>query len=208
LKLPRWLIVIGVALTAAWLALQLSGVVYVMLVLPASYLLWLLKLLYLAMPGEIWWGMLVLALLLIFVASLVPEVLRVRGKEPLRRAPMGSVETLSMWMEKSQNGIYYKWLVANRLGRIAHRLLEQRAADKRLVSDGLAGPGWSPDARIQAYLETGLQGSFADYPRGNNPLARSAPTPLDHDIAEVVEFVESSMDRESSPQSRRDAKFH
>lgn len=192
MKIPRWLIVIVAVFVAASLAFRLSGVVYAMLVLPASYLLWLLKLLYLAMPGNIWWSLLALALLFIFALSLVPDVLPMQGRAPFRRPSMGNVETLSMWMEKSQNGIYYKWLVANRLGRIAHRLLEGRAAgNKRLVSDRLAGPDWTPDPRVQAYLETGLLGSFADFPRGSNPLAKSAPTPLDHDIAEVVEFVES-----------------
>lgn len=195
MKIPRWLIALVAVLVAALLAFRLSGVVYAMLVLPASYLLWLLKLLYLAMPGAIWWSVLVLVLSFIFALSLVPDVLRMQGKEPLHRPTMGNVESLSTWMEKSQNGIYYKWLVANRLGRIAHRLLEGRAAgDKRLVSDGLSGPGWTPPPRVQAYLETGLLGSFADYPRGNNPFAKSEPTPLDHDIAEVVEFVESKID--------------
>ena len=178
MKIPRWLIVILAVLVAALLAFRLSGVVYAMFVLPASYLLWLLKLLYLAMPGNIWWSVLVLVLLFIFALSLVPDVLRMQGKESFRRASMGNVETLSMWMQKSPKGIYYKWLVANRLGKIAHRLLERRATrNNRLASDRLAGPGWMPDPRIQAYLEAGLLGSFADYPAGNNPLARSTPTP-------------------------------
>lgn len=195
MKIPRWLIVTAAVLLAALLAFRLSGVVYAMLVLPVSYLLWLLKLLYLAMPGNIWWSVLVLALLFLFVSSLAPDALRLQGKETFRQPAMGGVETLSLWMEKSRNGIYYKWLVANRLGKIAHRLLEGRGAgDKRLASDGLSGPGWTPPPRVHAYLETGLLGSFADYPRGSNPLARSAPTPLDTDIAEVVEFIESKMD--------------
>lgn len=195
MKIPRWLLVIAALLVAALLAVRLSGVVYAMLVLPASYLLWLLKLLYLAMPGSIWWTVLVLVLLFILALSLVPDGIRMPGKEPVRKASMGSVETLSLWMEKSRSGIYYKWLVANRLGKIAYRLLEGHARrNNRLASDRLAGPGWTPDPRVQAYLEAGLLGSFADYPRNGNPLVKSAPTPLDHDIAAVVEFVESKID--------------
>lgn len=192
MKVPRWLIAIVAVLITPLLAFRLSGVVYVMLVLPASYLLWLLKLLYLAMPGELWWSALALAVALIFALSLVPDMIAVRGRKPLHRSPMGNVESLALWLDRSPSGVYYKWLVANRLGRIAFRLLEGRAAqNKRVISDGLSGPGWTPPAPVQAYLETGLLGSFADYPRNSKLFPKLPPTPLDHDVEAVAEFLES-----------------
>ena len=196
MRIRRVLIVAGVIIIAALLAFQLSGVVYAMIVLPISYLLWLLKLLYLAMPGVIWWSLLVLVVFYILVVSLLPEIKFERRRKPDNRPPRGNVENLAAWMAKSKNGIYYKWLIANRLGRIAHQILENRfAGKKRSFFDPLTGPGWTADAATQTYLESGLQGSFADYPRGGY-FSKPPPSPLDHDLSDVIGYLEAQVENQ------------
>ncbi|NWG35029.1 MAG: hypothetical protein HXY42_11330 [Chloroflexi bacterium] len=195
MRIRRILIFTGVVLLSAMLAFRLNGIVYAMIVLPAAYLLWLLKLLYLALPRLIWWSLLILAVLYILITSLLQGIrLPGRARPPLRPS-RGNVENLAAWAERSKKGTYFKWLIANRLGRIAHQILQNRTAGKRRsFFDPLMAPDWTPAPGVQAYLEAGLQGSFADFPR-NNPLRRTSPaTPLDHDIIEVIEYLETQVD--------------
>jgi hypothetical protein len=44
------------------------------------------------------------------------------------------------------------------------------------------------------YLETGLHGSFADYPNVKRPFGVPQATPLDLDLVEAVEFLESQVE--------------
>ena len=194
MKIHRVLILIGVILIAGLLAIWLSGAVYGMVVLPVSYLLWLLKLFFLAIPGIVWWGLLVLVVLYILILSLVSDIKFTGRTKPAHIRSRGNVEALARWMDRSKKGTYFKWLVANRLGRIAHQILENRSAGKkRSFFDPLTGLGWTADAAIQAYLESGLQGSFADYPRSNY-FSKPAQTPLDQNTADVIAFLESQVE--------------
>lgn len=195
MKIRRVLILVGIVVIAALLAFRLSGAVYAMIVLPVSYLLWLLKLFFLAVPGIIWWGALVLVVLYILLMSLVSDIKIKRKMSPANRRSRGNVEILAGWMARSKKGTYFKWLVANRLGRIAHQILENRSAGKkRSFFDPLTGSGWDADAPTQAYLESGLQGSFADYPRRNSYFSKPVQTPLDQNTADVITYLESQVD--------------
>jgi hypothetical protein len=86
-------------------------------------------------------------------------------------------------------------MIANRIGRIAHQILSQRETGKeRAIFDPLAGPDWNPNAGVRSYLEAGLQGSFADYPQKNGYLSRTISTPMDHDMNEVIEYLETQVE--------------
>jgi hypothetical protein len=63
----------------------------------------------------------------------------------------------------------------------------------RSFFDPLSGPDWAPEEGVQAYLESGLKGSFADYPQGRRFFSRPEPTPLDQDMDEVIEFLEEQV---------------
>jgi hypothetical protein len=63
----------------------------------------------------------------------------------------------------------------------------------RSYFDPLTGPDWTPDENVQAYLEAGLRGSFADYPQGRRFFSKPEPTPLDKDVGEVIEFLEEQV---------------
>ncbi|HKI55038.1 MAG TPA: hypothetical protein VJ987_13000, partial [Anaerolineales bacterium] len=45
----------------------------------------------------------------------------------------------------------------------------------------------------QSYLEAGLHGSFADYPQKGRLLSSRVRTPMDYDINEVVQYLESQV---------------
>ena len=69
----------------------------------------------------------------------------------------------------------------------------------RSVFAPLVGADWAPRKELQNYLETGLHGSFADFPHVNRLFGTAPKTPLDFDVSEAVEFLESQVENGSSP---------
>jgi hypothetical protein len=136
-----------------------------------------------------------LFVLVVFSRSLLPQF-KVREKLRLKTKPVvGQVERLAIQISKTKRGIYFKWLIANRLGKIAHQILANRSTGKpRSYFDPLTGPDWTPDSPIQSYLALGLHGSFADYPQKSRLFSAAIQTPLDHDLKEVVQYLESQVE--------------
>jgi len=193
----RWLAILGVIVIAALLAFLLRGVVNQLILVPIAYVLWLLKLLYLSLNQAIWWIGVVVIAFLILSKSLLLESKPVKKLIPLAKHDRGSVESLATAIQKSKKGIYYKWLIANRLGRLAYQILLQREHGKpRSAFAPLVGEGWEAAPGVQQYLEKGLHGSFADFPHSQWAIfAAPVKTPLDHDVAEVVEFLETKVEK-------------
>jgi len=191
----RWAALAGAIVIAALLAFPLRQAVHEVIVVPIAYLLWALGLLYRSLSQGIWWVILVVLVLFILVRSLAPQ-LRPPGKALTRSRPaLGPVESLAGWVNKSRSGIYFKWLIANRLGKLAYQILLRRGTGKpRSVFEPLTGPDWHPAAGLQKYLQSGLHGSFADFPNPRKFFAPPAKTPLDVDIDKAVDFLESQID--------------
>jgi len=143
----------------------------------------------------IWWGVALVLVLAVISRSLMPRV-KVAERIRLKKKPIvGQVESLAGWMQKTKRGTYFKWLIANRLGKIANQILANRSTGKqRSFFDPLTGPDWTPDSQVQSYLESGLHGSFADYPQKTRFFSTPEPTPLDHDLNDVVQFLESQVE--------------
>jgi len=133
--------------------------------------------------------------LLILAKSLAPQ-LRPPGKVlPSSKPALGPVQALAGWLNKSGSGIYFKWLIANRLGKLAYQILLQRGNEKpRSVFEPLTGPDWHPSADLQNYLQSGLHRSFADFPNPRRFFAPPPKTPLDLEINKAVDFLESQID--------------
>ena len=191
----RWAALAGAILIAAVLAFPLRETVHEAIVVPIAYLLWILGLLYRSLSQGIWWLILVALVILILARSLAHQ-LGPPGKEPTRaKSALGQVQTLAGWLDRSSAGTYFKWLIANRLGKLAYQILVQRDNGKpRSVFEPLIGPDWNPSSDLQKYLQSGLQRSFADFPHPRKRFAARAKIPLDFDIDEAVDFLESQID--------------
>jgi hypothetical protein len=189
----RWLAVAGLIVIAGLLAFSLRDVVNQLILVPIAYLLWLLKLLYLSMNQTVWWFAAVFVALVIIGQSLIPEIKPTRRMISLVKHERGNVESLALGLQRSKTGIYFKWLVANRLGKLAYQILLQREHGKpRSIFAPLTSEGWEAPTEIQAYLEKGLHGSFAEYPNSRwGSFAKPEKTPLDHNVADVIEFLEA-----------------
>jgi len=185
---------IGILVIVVLLAFPLRDMVFRMIVIPLAYVFWVLELAYHSVHQAIWWGIAIFIVLFLLARSLLPQFKIIKRVRLKSKPVVGEVESFAAWIRKRNHGIYFKWLVANRLGKIANQILANRSSGKpRSFFDPLTGPDWMPDPSIQNYLEAGLQGSFADYPQKNRYISRPSQTPLDHDLNEVVEYLESQV---------------
>jgi hypothetical protein len=190
----RVLALMGILGIALLLAFPLRDAVYQAVIVPAAYVLWVLGLIYHSVHQSVWWIVVLLVVLVILSRSLLPGY-KPAAKELVKMRPVaGQVEGFAGWMKRSQRGTYFKWLVANRLGKIAYQILVQRESGKqRSVFEPLTGTDWDPGDGLRSYLESGLHDSFADFSNPHKLFSRPVPTSLDHDVTKVVDFLESQV---------------
>ena len=194
MKRRRAVLVLAAFLLSSFLAYLIRDDIYEWVILPLAYVWWVVGLYYRMIPQMLLWLGLVFISLIMVIRSLVD-----RGSaEPETNAPArfltGPIETLSNLIQKRDRGMYYQWLIANRLSRLANEWMnhsEGRPAGSRVGH--LANRGWNLPEGVLIYLEAGLNGSFADYPR---PAwwSRRKPTPLDTSPREVIERLQSKME--------------
>lgn len=198
-RTQRWLILAGVLIVAGVLAFPLRETIFDTVVIPAAFVTWNLGLLYRSFSQGMWWWVIAFFVLIMLAFSLATEP-GFRPRMPVKPRPsQGQVEGLAIWIRKADKGIYFKWLVANRLGKLAYQILLQRESGRpRSVFVPLLGVDWEPGKELQQYLETGLHGSFADFPNTGH-LSASPPTPLDLNVIEAVDFLESQVENGHLP---------
>jgi hypothetical protein len=191
----RFLLVLGVLVVAALLAFPLRETVYETLVIPVAYVVFQLGLYYRSISQAIWWWLLITVVLFMLTFSLLPY-LKPRRKSDVRVKPrLGQVQELALWLHRLEGGTYYKWLVANRLGKLSYQILLHRENGRpRSVFSPLIGADWNPSQELRTYLEIGLHGSFADFPHSGSRFATLPKTPLDFEVRDAVEFLESQLE--------------
>jgi len=191
----RLLILTGAFLSALIIAFLLRDVVERTIIAPLAYLWWVFRLYYSTIPQYILWIVLILLSAFSALSSLLPELRTGMGRKPAPIIIRGQIADFAEWVGKSRRGgVYYKWLIANRLGKTAREILAQRdghAVSKKFGK--LNGRDWHPPQQIDSYLETGLNGSFADYPQPGG-WTKPQPTPLDVDPQQVIEYLEDEME--------------
>jgi len=193
-RMPRWLLVLGIIIIAALLAFPLRDTIYQTVVIPLAFISWQLGLWYRSLSQVIWWGLIVAFVLYLLVSSLVPYFQPRRKPPPAARPNRGAVEDLAIGLGRANSGIYFKWLIANRLGKLAYQILLHRESGRpRSVFAPLEGIDWKPAKELQTYLEIGLHGSFSDYPMPKHWMGTPPRTPLDYEIGDAVAFLESQV---------------
>lgn len=177
-------------LTAAFV---FRKIIFEVVIVPLAYLWWLITLYYRLLPQLGIWILLIFIIIFTAVRGLLMEIQIGRTVTLKKKASQGPVESLSSLIHKSDQGSYYKWVIANRLGKAARELLDQREGHQiKQKFTRLTGRDWNPPEEVGSYLEAGLNGSFADYPKRS--WSRSPQTPLDVNQQQVIEYLESEME--------------
>ena len=184
----------GVIIIALILAFPLQDVIRKAIIVPLAYLWWALGVLYQSFPQIVVWILMVILIAFMLMGSLTTNKKRTPREGPKAKPSLGKVEGLAEGLVKMRRSTYYKWQIANRLGRLARDFLIQRG-DRASTKDHspLTGRDWHPSEPVDAYLDTGLLGSFADFPNPRWSFVRLEPTPLDIEVDDVVEFLESQI---------------
>jgi hypothetical protein len=195
MKRVRILLISAGLLVAIILAFLLRDIIRQAVVTPLAYLWWVFRLVYSVIPQVALWILLIFALVMIAIGNLVSWLSAERKYEKLFKPAQGAVEILSRWVTNSKEGNYYKWMIANRLGKLA-REMAIRFENRQVPAspDNLKAAGESPSEAVQRYLKAGLDESFVDYPQPATPFVRRKATPFDIDVDEVVVFLESEME--------------
>jgi hypothetical protein len=195
MKHAQVIAIVAALVTALVLAFALQDVIRETVIIPLAYLWWVLGLYYHSFPQIIIWVGLVVVVVFMLLGSLNTGYARKRSVKPNTRPLQGPIESLAVSIEKARGGIYIKWQIAHRLGKLARDLLIQRGdrVNAKVVGP-LIGRDWHPSLPVDEYLEVGLNGSFADYPNPSWPFRRPRPTPLDLDVNEATEFLEAQME--------------
>lgn len=181
-------LLLSIWLAAAFLlAFFLRDIVLQLFIQPVLYLLWLLNLVYRAIPQVILWAVLV-AILLMYAISLIARNISFRKLFPRKRKPKyGPVHALSRAFQRKSEGIYFKWQVARSLAEIALDLQELRTHDE---ARNLHFDETDAAPEVRRYLEAGLNTSFSDYPMRGIFQPR-CETPFDIEIDRVIDYLES-----------------
>lgn len=173
-------------------AYALREPIYVFVIVPLAYIWWLITLYYHVLPQVAIWIVLIYVIFYTGIRGLLMEIPAGKAVFLKRQKAKGPVESLASLVHKTGKGVYYKWLIANRLGRVARELLDQREGRQtKHKATRLSGRDWDPPQDVSAYLESGVNGSFADYPRRRWRIPR---TPLDINPQQVIEYLESEME--------------
>ncbi len=182
----RWPLLLGILAASAVLGYLLRDVVYQLVIVPIAYVFWLLYFYYSLLPQGLIWAVVLAVLLIAVLWNLLPELPRGSPRKGRRPQPEGDVEALVAWIMKSRRGNYFKWQLANRMGRIARRLAE--------VSGGRLPPA---NAAVEKYLDAGMNHSFVDFPTPHGLFAQATETPLDIDPKSVADYLDSLMEERS-----------
>ena len=197
----RGLVILGIVIIAALLAFPLRDTIYETVVTPLAFVIWELGLFYHSLSQAIWWWVMIALIVLMLVSSLLSYLEPRRRTKEKSRPRRGQVEDLAIWMGRAKGGVYFKWMIANRLGKLAYQILLHRESGRpRSVFAPLLGPDWEPSKELQTYLETGLHGSFSDFPTARTVITAPPKTPLDFEIAQAIEFLESQVENDLLPQ--------
>jgi hypothetical protein len=192
----RRLILLGIIfLVAAGLAYYLEDLVRSILFEPLSYLLWGLNLVYLSIAQLVYWVLLVIGVTLMAFGSLYGGGRTRKQVEDEKITLQGPLQTTAGQISRTGRGVYYQWIIANRLGKLATSILTLRTGKAEYLGDEIDAEDWKPPDEVAAYLVSGLTRTFADFPR-RRWYFRPQKTPFDIDLDQVTTYLESQMENQ------------
>lgn len=189
----QWFALSGAAMIALLLAFPLQDVIREAIIVPLAYFAWVLGVLYQSIPQSYIWLGLVFVLSLFLLRSLTSVQFRLPRRRSQSKPIFGQVEALSESLARLDKGNYYKWQVANRLGRLARDFLILLGEREERSHRHLSGSGWQPEEHVDKFIDVGLRGSFAQFPSPRFPFMRAEPTPLDVEVDDVLDFLETQI---------------
>ena len=185
--MKRWRIPIVIAglFLVGISAFFLQDVIRREIIIPVAYLLWLIKFYYTTIPQLFIWIILLVILLVVISYTLSRGFITNPRSQIIGKAISGSVENLADWINKSKGGNYFKWRIANKLGKLFRELDDDTDGSLKIPEN------------IKNYLDAGINKSFVDYPSRSWFVMKKKYSPFDCDLDEVVTYLESLMEEKN-----------
>jgi len=179
--LRRW-VSIAVVILLAGILLSYRNLIAGWLVYSFSYLVWSFNLFGRVVPPQGIWIALIILVLYVAVGSFYGKRSR-EAQSQIDASPVtGPVEAMADWIEERRRGVYFKWRIANLLGRVHQAQYENSAGRMQL-----------PAEDVKSFLDAGLNASYMDFPTPGM-LQKSEPTVLDIDLEPVLDYLEDEME--------------
>jgi hypothetical protein len=210
-KVDQRLLLAGlVLLLAIPITFVMRDVAREMIVVPLLYFLWLGRLLWQSLPQALLWILFLVLGLYVAAKSLSVERDRTRRGGPVRgsaKDEVGYPGPVAVWarrVELARHREYYRWYLAQQLGRLAQEVLAYRA---RLALDQVEPPQVLREDRldippkIRAYFEVGQRLTpprYVRFPRLSRLISRlrspAEDSPLSLDPERVIRFLERQLE--------------
>jgi len=180
-------------LLAALLASNAFKAFYYLLIEPVAYYWWGIKQVIQTIPQSVYWFFLVASLGIFSLISLLHRLILFKEDKDNNIPRKGAVESLAHQISRSYKQRFFKWVVANRLANIQLNILDYNQEGTGDLQSGLSKLNQSPSPKIMGFLDTGLNSSFMDYQHDS----KRSTSPLNIDLLEVIEYLESQMEIKS-----------
>lgn len=161
---------------------------------PISYYWWRAQQVIHVIPEIYYWFFFIACFGVLALFFLLQEAFRHQVKKVDQVVQKGPMEFLSEYIVRSAKSNYFKWVIANRLANIAlHILWYKDGKGEKPRNFSFTDRAISP--AIKTYLETGLFSSFMDFRQKSKLFGKSQEIPLNVDIHQVLDWVESQMEQ-------------
>lgn len=177
---------------ALLLAFFLRDIISYIVITPLVNSLWRAGHFLLGLNQFIYWVLLVSTITFIGIIAVYGRLHVQPGTKAIQNKPSGPVESMAQQIKLVDHGLYFQWLVANRLGLLAREALLEDAPDPNHAHP-LAGLDEPPPEPILAYLEGGLNRTYSQ-PTAENRLNRRPRPPFNIELAEVIDYLETQME--------------
>ena len=196
----RLLAITLVALLAIPLALVLRDFVRDVFVVEFLRVLWAGRILFESLPQWPMWVLLLLVLVFIAAGSLGRVTKPVQKEKEPEVAHQGQVQALARWIRRTTQGTYFRWRLANYLGKLAWDVMAYRAhtTPQVLKQRQRAGRLDMPPV-VQEYLQSTQAIDFVAPPsflsRLRARLGRGASfAAYDPALESVIQFLEAELE--------------
>jgi len=152
----------------------------------AAYMVWSLNVIGSVIPQQVLWILLLLLILYIAVGSFYGKQSEGRPTRKNAEPAIGPVEARARWIEERQRGTFYKWQLANLLGKVYQSIQDS-------VRYGNSKNASSIPPQVRDYLNAGLTTSYVDYTTPTL-FQKTELTPLDIELEQVVDFLEEQLE--------------
>jgi hypothetical protein len=185
------LLIMGVIL--APFAFQLFRLIFLQ---PAAYYWWRVRQIIRVIPQSSYWLFVIISLGLVVIYIQLRNNIRIKEYNKTSAKREGAVEQFTEYLNRSERSNYFKWVIANHLANLDLKIRRQYSGNIERENQHISGMKGDGTPLLEKYFSAGLNTSFMAYQKKRKLLSRKNGSPLDIELEEVINFLESQMEME------------